>query len=149
MKATPLSAVPALGLVSVNVSVVVPFTTMLAAPNALAIVGGATAGGATTTRNATAVPPVPLSVEVTGLVVLLLRPPVVALTSTVTVQVPLAAMVPPEKLSEVSPAIGAKVGEPQPVVGGVGSRRHFEAGRERVGEGDAGQRGRRVRDWSA
>ena len=38
---TPVSAVAAFGLVSVNVSVVVPFTAMLAAPNALAIVGGA------------------------------------------------------------------------------------------------------------
>ena len=45
VKPTPVSAVPGLGLVSVNVSVVVAFTTMLAAPNALAIVGGATAGG--------------------------------------------------------------------------------------------------------
>ena len=52
VKATPLSAVAALGLVSVNVSVVVPFTAMLAAPNALAIVGGPT-----TVRLAEAVPP--------------------------------------------------------------------------------------------
>ncbi len=43
VKPTPVSAVPAFGLVSVKVSVVVPFTTMLAAPKALAIVGGATA----------------------------------------------------------------------------------------------------------
>ena len=112
-----------------NVSVVVPSTTMLAAPNALAIVGGATAGGATTTRNATAIPPVPPSVEVTALVVLGLRPPVVPVTSTVTVQVPPAAMVPPEKLSEVSPAAGAKVGVPQPWCWSVRGRRHFEAGR--------------------
>ena len=71
VKPTPVSAVAAFGLVSVNVSVVVPFTTMLAAPNALAIVGGATA---TTVRLAEAVPPVPPSVEVTALVVLFLAP---------------------------------------------------------------------------
>ena len=94
VKPTPLSAVPGLGLVSVNVSVVVPFTTMLAAPNALAIVGGATAGGATTTRNAAAVPPVPPSVEVTALVVLVLRPPAVPVTLTVIVQEPPAARPP-------------------------------------------------------
>ena len=67
-----------------NVSVVVPFTTMLAAPNALAIVGGAT-----TVRLAEAVPPVPPSVEVTALVVLFLAPAVVPVTLTVIVHEPL------------------------------------------------------------
>ena len=41
VKPTPVSAVPAFGLVSVNVSVVVPFTKMPSGPKALAIVGGA------------------------------------------------------------------------------------------------------------
>ena len=40
VKPTPVSAVPAFGLVSVNVSVVVPFTRMPGAPKAFAIVGG-------------------------------------------------------------------------------------------------------------
>jgi hypothetical protein len=67
-------------------------------------------------RLAEALPPISLlSVEVTSLVVLTLRPRVVPLTSTVTVQVPLGAMVPPEKATEVLPAAGAKVGDPQPV----------------------------------
>ena len=59
-------------MVSVNVSVVVPSTTMLAAPKALAIVGGAP-----TVRFAEAVPPVPPLVEVTELVMLLFAPAVV------------------------------------------------------------------------
>ena len=41
VKPTPVSAVPAFGLVSVNVSVVVPFTRMPGGAKALAIVGGA------------------------------------------------------------------------------------------------------------
>ena len=41
MKATPLSAVPAFGLVSVNVNVVVSPTGMNSIPKALSIVGGA------------------------------------------------------------------------------------------------------------
>jgi len=60
--------------------------------------------------------PVPPLVEVTLPVVFTLAPAVVAVTLTVTVQVPLAAIVPPEKLTEVFPAAGANVGEPQPVV---------------------------------
>ena len=40
VKPTPVSAVPAFGLVSVNVSVVVPLTKMASVPKALAIVGG-------------------------------------------------------------------------------------------------------------
>jgi len=40
VKPTPVSAVPAFGLVSANVSVVVPFTRMLGFPKTLAIVGG-------------------------------------------------------------------------------------------------------------
>jgi hypothetical protein len=37
------------------------------------------------------------------------------------VQVPLAAMLPPEKLTDVSPATGAKVGAPQPAVVAFGA----------------------------
>ena len=75
MKLTPLRAVPAFGLVSVNVSVVVSFTAMLAAPKDFTSVGGAT-----TVRLAEAVPPVPPSAEVTALVVLFLAPAVAPVT---------------------------------------------------------------------
>ena len=49
------------------------------------------------------------------------------MTFTLTTQVPLAAMVPPEKEIEVAPAVGAKTGEPQPLVvaeGGVATGLH-------------------------
>jgi hypothetical protein len=46
-------------------------------------------------------------VEVTLPVVFALAPAVVAVTLTATVQVPLAAIVPPEKLTDVFPAAGA------------------------------------------
>ena len=42
VKPTPVSAVPAFGLVSVNVSAVVPFCRTLSGAKALAIAGGAT-----------------------------------------------------------------------------------------------------------
>jgi hypothetical protein len=60
LKPTPVSAVVVFGLVIVKVSEVEPFSGMLAAPNALAIVGGAT-----TVIEALDVLPVPPSVEVT------------------------------------------------------------------------------------
>jgi hypothetical protein len=59
--------------------------------------------------------PVPPFVELTLPVVFTFEPLLVAVTSTVTVHVPLAAIVPPVKLTEVFPAAGAKVGEPHPV----------------------------------
>lgn len=60
--------------------------------------------------------PVPPFVEVTLPVVLILEPLVVAITSTVIVHDPLAAIVPPLKLTVVLPAAGANVGAPQPAV---------------------------------
>src|SRR6266849_2505829 len=79
VKATPVSAtVLAAGLVMVKVSEVVPFSGRFAAPNALAM-----EGGATTVRTAVLlVAPVPPSVEVTAVVVLLLAPALVPVTST-------------------------------------------------------------------
>src|SRR5215471_409202 len=66
------------GLVMVKVTVVVPFSGMLAAPNALAIVGGAT-----TFKSAVLlVCPVPPSVEVIAPVVLFASPSTVPCTST-------------------------------------------------------------------
>jgi hypothetical protein len=104
-----------LEFVIVKVSVLTPPTAIGFGENALAMLGGAT-----TDKVSVPVLPVPPLVEVTLPVVLTLAPPVVAVTATVTVQVPLAAMVPPEKLTEVLPAAGAKVGDPQPVVVALG-----------------------------
>jgi len=60
LKATPVSATVAFGFVIVKLSEVEPFSGMLAAPNAFAIVGGVT-----TVMDALEVLPVPPSVEVT------------------------------------------------------------------------------------
>jgi hypothetical protein len=97
VKLTPLSATvfPA-GLVIVNVRLVVPFNGILAAPNALLIVGGAT-----TVTLAEAVPPVPPSVELTALVVLFCIPAAIPVTFTENVHEPLAAMVPLLSVMEV------------------------------------------------
>jgi hypothetical protein len=110
VKATPVRVVPAFEFVIVKVSVLTPLREIGFGENALAMLGGEIA-----VNVAVAVLPVPPSVEVTLLVVFTFVPAVVAVTLTVTVQVPLAAMVPPEKLTDVLPAAGAKVGEPQPV----------------------------------
>jgi len=83
LKATPFSAlVFAAGFVIVKVTVVVPFSEILAAPNALLMVGGAT----TFKRAVLLVTPVPPSVEVIAPVVLLASPSTVPLTSTLNVQ---------------------------------------------------------------
>ena len=66
---------------------------MLAAPNALMITGGAT-----TVMEAFEVLPVPPFVEVTW-TLLFFTPAVVPCTFTVTVQLPLAATIPPERLT--------------------------------------------------
>jgi len=101
---SPLAGVPGLfGLLMVKVSVVVPFSGMLAAPNALLIVGGAT-----TVRTAVAVTLVPPSVELTC-TLLLLSPAVVPCTFTETAQEALAANVPPDKASEPDPAAAVAV----------------------------------------
>src|SRR6185503_6729282 len=109
--ATPFRAVPVLGLVIVNVSVLTPPTPMEVGEKALAMLGGDS-----TVRVSEPVLPVPPFVDVTLPVVFAFAPLVVAVIATLTVQVPLAAMVPPEKVSVVFPAAGAKVGEPQPDV---------------------------------
>ena len=91
-------------MVMVKVKVVVPPGLMLAAPNALLI-----DGGDKTVIEALAVVPVPLSVEVTALVVLFFTPAVVAVTSTVTRQVPPEESIPPLKLRVRSPAVGVNI----------------------------------------
>ena len=66
VKATPVSELPAFGLVMVKLKLVVPFSGMVAAPKDLAMLGGAIA-----VRLAEAVFPVPPLVEETAPVVLL------------------------------------------------------------------------------
>lgn len=96
-----------LGLVTVKLSVVVPFSGMVAAPNVLVSVGGAI-----TLRVAVDVLPGPLSVAVT-VTLLFLTPPVVAVTFTLKVQEAEAASVPPVRLTEDDPAVAVMVPAPQ------------------------------------
>jgi hypothetical protein len=102
---TPVSTVAAFGFVIVNVRVVVPPSGMVAAPNALLIVGGLT-----TVKTAVLLgEPVPPSTESTPLVVLLFGPAVVPVTLTVSVQEAPGASVPPPKFSVVSPGVAFHV----------------------------------------
>ena len=77
VKAIPVSASVVLGFWIVNVSEVVPFSGMLATPNALVI-----DGGVATVKLAEAVLPVPPLVEVTFPVVLVYWPEAVPVTVT-------------------------------------------------------------------
>ena len=77
LRPTPVKAVVGFELVIVHCRLVVAPTATWAAPNALVI-----AGGATTVMVVDAVEPVPPSVEVTGLVVLVFAPAVVPVTLT-------------------------------------------------------------------
>jgi hypothetical protein len=107
--ATPVSAaVFAVGFEVENVSEVVPFSGIEAAPKALAI-----EGGASTVKLADAVPPVPPSIEVTCPVVLFLVPGVVPVTLTEKVHDALAARVPPERLTVPASAVAVTVPAPQ------------------------------------
>lgn len=105
-KAIPLSAVVfAPGFVRVKVSVVVSFKAILAAPNALLIVGGAT----TFKVAVLLVVPVPASAEVIGPVVLSAFPAAVPCTSTVKVHEVFWATLPPDKLMRFVPAVAVTV----------------------------------------
>jgi hypothetical protein len=110
VKATPVRDTAfAAGLVVVNVSEVVAFSAIAAGLNALAI-----DGGATTLRVAVLLgAPVPPSVELTAPVVLALAPAVVPVTFTENVQEPLAAIVPPVRLTVPEPATAVMVPLPQ------------------------------------
>ena len=90
VNAIPLSATPVFGLLMVNVSDVVPFNGMLAAPNALAM-----DGGEATVRLAEAVLPVPPFVEVTFPVVLVYCPETAPVTVTLNWHWLFTAMVAP------------------------------------------------------
>src|SRR5258707_9811271 len=100
VKATPVSGmVLAAGLVMVKVSEVEPFNGMLAAPNALVMVGGVA-----TARLAVAVLPVPPLVELTFPVVLIKFPEAVAGTLPVTVRGVMTATGPPVSNMLANPA---------------------------------------------
>src|SRR5262249_60475807 len=101
---SPLAGVPGLfGLLMVKVTVVVPFSAMLLAPKPLLIVAGAT-----TVTVALAVLLLPPSVELTC-TELLLSPAVVPCTFTETAHEALAASVPPDRLTELAPAVAVGV----------------------------------------
>src|ERR1035438_6846454 len=104
--ATPLTE-DALGLVTVKLKLVVPFTAMVAAPNAFVMVGDAS-----TVTLAEAVPPVPPSVELIVPVVLFLIPAVVLVTFTAKVHAALAASVAPAKPTLPEPATAVIVPPP-------------------------------------
>jgi hypothetical protein len=106
LNAIPVSALVLLaGLVMVKVVVVVPFSGMLAAPNALLIVGGAT----TLSVAVLLATPVPPLVEVIAPVVLTASPSTVPVTFTVKVQDAPCATVPAERLMEPEPAVAVTV----------------------------------------
>ena len=108
LKATPFSAtVSTDGLVSVKVRVVVPPGRIVAARNALLMVGGAT-----TARPAEAVEPVPPCVEVMTPVVLFLAPAVVPVTSTPKLSVPFAARLAPDNVITLVPCVAVSVPPP-------------------------------------
>src|SRR5260221_2169845 len=104
VKATPVNATLAFGLVMVKVKLVEPFNGIVAAPNALVIVGGAT-----TVMLADAVLSVPPFVEVTFPGVLFFTPAVVPVTFAVSVHEVLTAIVPPVKLTLPEPATAVAV----------------------------------------
>jgi hypothetical protein len=105
LNATPVRspAAVAFGLAIVKVTVVVPFSGMLAAPNAFEIVGGAT-----TVIDAFEVLPVPALVEVAW-TLLFFTPAVVPVTFTEIVQLAAGARVAPDKLTEEDPATAVAV----------------------------------------
>src|SRR6478609_5963882 len=122
LKPTPVSVVPVLLFWMVKVSEVEPFSGMLAAPNALMITGGPT-----TVIEAFDVLPVPASVEVTW-TLLFFTPAVVPCTLTETVQLALAANVPPERLILPDPATAVAV-PPQVLLSALGVATTNPAGR--------------------
>jgi len=96
---TPVNPSDAFGFVIVKDSDVVPPTRMLAAPNDFDIVGAF----ATVRVAVLLVAPVPPLAELTAPVVLFLTPPVVPVTVTLNVQLPLAAIVAPVSVIRLLP----------------------------------------------
>lgn len=108
VKPTPVSAagLPA-GFVIVKVRLVDVFCAMVPAANALAI-----DGGPSTLRVAEAGRPLPPSIELTELVVLVSVPSALAVTFTENVQEAVAASVAPERLTEALPGTALMIPEP-------------------------------------
>ena len=106
MKATPVSPVALFGFVMLNVTLVVPFSGMLAAPKDFVIVGGTT-----TMTLADAVLPVPPLVEVTEPLTFVFKPMVVLVTATVIVQDELTGIVPPDSEMVLEPGVAMAVPE--------------------------------------
>jgi hypothetical protein len=104
-KPTPVSATVAFGLVMVKVRVVVPFRLMLAAPNALAILGGPITVMLAVLLGA----PAPLSVDEIGPVVLFCTPAATPVTFRLIVHEVFAASVPPARLIDPDPAAAVTV----------------------------------------
>src|ERR1022692_4145835 len=105
-----VNVVPALLLLMVKLSVVVPAGAMLDEPKDFAIVGAAMPA---TVKVAVAVPPIPPSNEDTVPVVLTLVPDVWAVTLTLNVHEPLAGSAAPPKLMLPNPAGAVIVPPPQ------------------------------------
>jgi len=120
VNAIPVRIKPIFGLLMLKVSVVAPFSGMLAAPNALVIVGGLA-----TVRVAVALLPVPPFVDETFPVVLTLAPDEVAVTFTVTVQLLLDATVPADNATLPEPAVAVP---PQVLVNAFGVATTIPAG---------------------
>jgi len=117
VNATVPSAVAAFWLLIVKLSAVVfrPNNWISESANALLM-----DGGSTTVRVAVAMPPGPLSVDVTALVLLTFVPTVVPVTFTLKVQVPLGASDAPDKLTVFDPATAVIVPPPQLPVNPLG-----------------------------
>jgi hypothetical protein len=103
VNATPVSVTAVFEFVIVKLRVVVPFSGMVDGVNDFAM-----AGGATTMMLVLDVLPVPPSRELT-VTLLFLIPADVPVTFTVTVQEPLAATVPPDRLTVLDPATAVVV----------------------------------------
>src|SRR5262249_24426047 len=103
LNATPVSPTVVLPLVIVNCKLVDPFSAMLAAPNALLMVGGPT-----TVTVAFAVLLLPPSVEL-ACTELILSPAVVPCTFTEPAHDALDARVPPDRLTELAPPVAVAV----------------------------------------
>jgi hypothetical protein len=111
-------------LLIVNVRLVVPFSGIVEAPNALLMVGGAT-----TVKLAKAVVPLPPSVELTALVVLFCTPAATPATLTEKVHELFAAIVPPVRVIEVLLFFAVIVPDPQEPVRSLGAATWSPVGR--------------------
>jgi hypothetical protein len=131
VKPTPLSDTLTLGLVIVKLRLVIPFSRMVGAPNALLIMAG-TSVEDSTVRLAEAVLPGPASFDVTLLVTLFFIPRVVPLTFTEKVQEALDAKLAPNRLTLDDPAVAVMLPPPQDPVRPLGVATTSPAGKASV-----------------